>query len=187
VVYTAANNITMKKVSTDGSTTTVGDAITVNDIAGTSDQPDVAALADGRAVVVWHNEGKIYFQRFDATQQKVSGDQDSALTVSSPVATFPVVAASPAEAGSSFAAAWSADDGTIWARFIGADTGFGYNSVTGQNDDFLASHPDVTGNDVGLRSRPTVAIGGGGHVAIGWQNLGPNNPGVFVRRFPLPK
>ena len=87
--------------------------------------------------------------------------------------------------GDFYAIAWEADrggNGAIGARFAGGDSGFGYNSVTGQNDEFEASPAGVNG----ARRRPAVAVGGGGFVAIGWQDESASQPGLVVRRFPLP-
>ena len=79
-------------------------------------------------------------------------------------------------------AAWHADDGSVWARYIGGDSGFGYNFVTGQNADFRATHPAITT----ARTGAAVAIGGDGFGAIGWQDTSAEHPGVYVRRFPMP-
>lgn len=162
----------------------LGAEIGVNAVtSGPQDQPDVAAFADGSAVVVWRSGGDVFFQRFDANLQPVAGDQDAPLnTVTSGAQGSPAVAASPAAAGF-FAVAWEdSDAGTISARFLGKDKGFLFNSVSGQNDAFLASSPAVSG----LRRRPAVAVGGAGFVAIGWQDDSVEHPGVYVRRFPLP-
>ena len=68
------------------------------------------------------------------------------------------------------------------ARYLGADGGFLYNTVNGQNEEFAATLPGVSG----ARTLPAVAMGGGGWVAIGWQDPSPEHAGIFVRRFPLP-
>lgn len=147
---------------------------------GLQDQSDIAMLDDGRFAVVWHSKGDIYFQRYDAAGMRVAGDQDAPLnTVTAGEQQFPAVAAGVG----SFAVAWEDGSGGIAARFAGGSTGFGYNHVTGQNDAFSAAHPGV----VGQRHLPAVAIGGGGFVAIGWQDDSQGHPGVYVRRFPLPR
>ena len=54
--------------------------------------------------------------------------------------------------------------------------------MNGQNTDFVAN---IAG-EVGQRVKPVAAIGGAGFLAIGWQDASASQPGVFVRRFPLP-
>jgi len=184
VVYTGANDddIFMTALDSGGALTVTAKQVNVV-TDGIQDQPDVAAQADGRAVVVWQSGEQILFQRYDANGQLRSGDQDAPLAENAPSATAP---AAPAVAGGSgwFAATWGAGDGTIWARFIGVDAGFGYNHVDGQNEDFLASHPLV----MHPRSAPAVAIGES-FVAIGWTDASSEEPvhGIVVRRFPLPE
>jgi hypothetical protein len=178
VVYEASGNVWLETVSTDGTPSAPEQVNAVNEAA----EPDVAALPDGRFAVVWRSGGQIYVQRFDASLERVAGDQDQPLNISSPPGWSPVVAGTD-NAGGAFAVAWAADDGSVWARYLGGSSGFAYNGVTGQNDDFIASDPRT----VGLRRRPAIAIGGAGWVAIGWQDDSDGRPGVFVRRFPLPQ
>ncbi|MBI4952378.1 MAG: hypothetical protein HY908_10125 [Myxococcales bacterium] len=150
---------------------------------GLQDQPDVAVLEDGRSCAVWRSDNVVMFQRFTATGGPLAGDQNLPLQVAAPApASDPVIE----RAGGFFAAAWGAPDGTVWARYIGGTDSFGYNTVTGQNGDFKASHPAV---EVGLgtggqRSRPAIAVAG--YVVFGWQDVSPEHPGIYVRRFPLP-
>lgn len=164
----------------------IGTPAKVNEgTAGVQDQPDVAMLDDGQSIVVWHSaEGDdIYFQRYDASRTRLNDaeEQHTVNTTLDGVQQRPAVAAGLGF----FAVAWEDVAGTISARFIGAASGFGYNSVTGQNDAFLASLPDAPGNP-GIRSAPAIAIGGKGFVAIGWQDDNTMHHGVYIRRFPLP-
>lgn len=164
-------------------TGTLGSPVLVNqETTGVQDQPDVAMLEDGRSLVVWHsaNSDDIHFQHYDANRAPVSGSDEQGLlnTVTDGVQQRPVVAAGLGF----FAAAWEDAPGKISARFVGGTSGFGYNSVTGQNDAFVASTPDMTTDRVG----PAVAIGGAGFVAFGWEDKNANHHGVYVRRFPLP-
>ena len=112
----------------------------------------------------------------------LAGDQLHPLnTVTAGDQQHPVAAG--AGAGSYFAVAWeTVDTAAIAARFVGGDAGFGFNSVTGQNDEFAAGHPAITGE----RHRPAIAVGGDGYVVIGWQDDSAANHGVYVRRFPKP-
>lgn len=184
VAYEAEGNVWLVNVSPSEE---VGVPLQVNaNSDGVQDQPDVARLSDGRTAVVWHSGGAIFAQRFSAMLEPRAGDQDAPLGVSSPPGYAPTVAGTD-EGGGAFVVAWAATDLTVWARYLYGDQGFAYNSVTGQNDDFLASHPAVSGPDVGMRAGPSVAIGGVGWVAIGWQDDSLNHPGVYVRGFPLPE
>jgi hypothetical protein len=171
-----AGGIVTKTVSPTG---TVGTETKVNLVAGMTDSPDVAVHPDGSAVVVWQSGGKIFFQRYDANGAAHAGDQDQPLSTRTPApASVPVVAA---DGGKWFAVAWLGGDGKVWSRFIGANV-FGFNHVSGQNDDFMATHPGLKTT----RSGPAIAINDA-FVAIGWQDTSMEHPGVYVRRFPLPE
>ncbi len=181
VVYSSGDSIFASKVNPEGNVTSPVVVNIVNN--GAQDQPDIAALADGRSIIVWHGGGDIFFQRFDATGAAIEHDQEAPLnTVTLGDQQRPVVAAG-ANAGSFFAVAWeTVDTGSISARFVGAGTGFGYNSITGQNDEFPAAHPAIAAE----RRRPAIAVGGDGYVVIGWQDESEEHHGIYVRRFPKP-
>lgn len=176
-----ADGIFMKDVSSSFS---VGSEVGVNaSTGGLQDQPDVAAFDDGRTAVVWRSDTDIYIQRYAADGSPVAGDQDEPLnTTREGDQAAPAIAAAIGF-GDFYAVAWQfTARGEIWGRLAGATEGFEFNSVTGQNDDFLASRPDVPG----VRTGAAVAIGGGGFIAIGWQDESSEHAGVYVRRFPLP-
>jgi hypothetical protein len=184
VVYSGSgagdgDGVFMRAVSPSGA---VGAEQLVNAItAGVQDQPAVAMLEDGRTLVTWRSGGDIYFQRYDAAMTKLAGDQDAPLnTTRDGDQATPAVAAS-GDVGAFFAVAWQSAGG-ISARFVGADSGFLYNSVTGQNDEFAATHPDIQAP----RQGPAIAVGRAGFVAIGWEDQSVEHAGVYVRRFPLP-
>jgi hypothetical protein len=182
VAYTGAEKDNVYVTRVDASGAVQGAPKRVNVIEdGEQDQPDVAMHPDGRALVVWRSGTSIYFQRFDAMGNESGNDQESALSREAPDAAtlaMPVAAAG----GDWFAAAWASADGTIWARYIGKASGFGFNNVNGQNGPFLATHPGIKHQ----RSNPAIAIGK--FVAIGWQDADPSEPhGVIVRRLPLPR
>jgi hypothetical protein len=184
IAYSAANNVYVRTVSADAAT--ISPEIKVNITAGVHDQPAVASLADGRFVVVWRNEARLLFQRFDAAAAPIAGDQDQPLSASSPAPYFDPQVASSGGTGSFFAATWASGNQTIWARFIDAEGGFLRNHVTGGLDDFPVLHPATVGAQP---QTPDVAIGDSGFVAIGWADLGVNGAegrGIRVRRFPLP-
>jgi hypothetical protein len=188
VVYQGAgtgdgDGVFLRTVSPGG---VVGPEVRVNTVTdGVQDQPDVAMLGDGRYVVVWHSASDVWFQRFDATGTPAAHDQDAALnTVTEDEQAHPAVTSS-GDLGAFYAVAWESaksGNGAIAARFVEADGGFGYNSVSGQNDEFEAS----LAGESGARRKPAVAIGGAGFVAIGWEDTAASQPGVVVRRFPLP-
>ena len=181
IAYSSGPSIFTRKISLDGG---VASPITVNIVNnGDQDQPDIAALDDGRTIVVWHGGGDVYFQRYDAAGTPIENDQGAPLnTVAMGDQQHPVVAAG-ANAGDFFAVAWeTVDTGSISARFVGGNAGFGYNSITGQSDEFPAAHPSFATE---LR-RPAIAVGGEGYVVIGWQDESEAHHGVYVRRFPKP-
>jgi hypothetical protein len=151
--------------------------------AGVQDLPDVAMFPNGRALVSWHSAGDVYFQRIAADGATNPEDQATPIhAITDGEQSAPAVAASVGF-GEFFAVAWeNQGDGSVWARFVGMETGFLFNSVTGQNDDFLASHP-LPGVAT-TRRAPAAAVGG--FVALGWQDDSPMRPGLYVRRFPLP-
>jgi hypothetical protein len=151
---------------------------------GVQDQPDIAMLVDGSMLVAWHSGGDILFQRFDVKGKPVTDDQNAPLNTSG-VGTdvdqqHPVVAG----ANGSFVVAWETVDaagvGNITARFVGGSNGFGFNSVTGQNDEFPATDPAQPGD----RRHAAVALGN--FTVIGWEDRSLDHHGVFVRRFPPP-
>jgi hypothetical protein len=151
------------------------------DAGGPQIEPDVAMLDDGSYVIVWQSAGDIFFQRYSGDGIQVKGDQAAPLNGDRDgLQSAPAVGA-PTTGGVFFTAAWENDDGSISARFIGQKSGFLFNSITGQNDSFVASHEGIAG----LRHHPAIAVGS--YVAIGWQDDSDLHAGVFVRRFPSPK
>ncbi len=167
----------------------VGPEVAVNTVtAGVQDQPDIAMLADGSTIVVWHSASDIFFQRFDGSGNKASAD-DQNVPLNTTGANDATDQQHPAVTGANgyFVVAWETPTttstgtlGNIAARFVGSTTGFGYNSVSGQNDDFIATDLGTTGN----RYLPAVAMST--FVAIGWEDHAAAHAGVWVRRFPAP-
>jgi hypothetical protein len=186
VVYQAGSegseDILKRSVKLDS---TLGGEETVNgNPGGAQTSPDVAMLDNGTHVVVWESGGDIFFQRFTA-DGRVSGDQDAPLNddkTEDPaiVQASPAVGA-PGTGGRFFAAAWENSDGTVSARYLGDTSGFLFNSHDGRSNAFPASHLGITGE----RHKPAVAIGT--HVVFGWQDDSDVHPGMYIRRFPLPK
>lgn len=162
-----------------------GPDIVVNEVTqGVQDQPDVAMLSDGRFAITWRSGGDIFAQRYSAGAiPSEGGDQDAPInSITDGDQGEPTIEGSGAT-GSFYVVAWSdAASGEIRSRFVADVTGFLFNSVTGQNDEFLVSPI----GEVGSRSRPSISVGGNNSVAIGWQDANPGNSGVHVRRFPLP-
>ncbi len=164
----------------------VGDAIAVNNVvAGLQDQPNIAMLPDGSTLVVWHSGGDVWFQRFDATGNPAPDDQSAPLNTTGVMDMTEQQHPAAAGANGYFVVAWETPDptsgtGSISARFVGETTGFGYNSVSGQNNEFPAVDPTTTGD----RYRPAVAMST--YTAIGWEDHSAGHSGVYVRRFPPP-
>lgn len=172
-----AEDILKRSVSVDG---TPGAQDVVSGAAGAQVTPDVAMLDSGSHVVVWESGGDIFFQRY-AAGAAVKGDQDAPLNdLIEGTQASPSVAAPPA-GGTFFAVAWEDVEGRISARYLGESAGFLFNPHDGKNTSFSASHLGI----IGARRKPAVAIGN--HVVVGWQDDSDDHPGVYIRRFQLPK
>jgi hypothetical protein len=170
------DGVFMNTVTKDG---VIGDEVRVNaEDKGVQDQPDVAVLRTGERMVVWRSDNDIYFQRYDAKGVAVGDQFDPIHAKDAVLQQRPAVAAS--EVGAFFVAAWEHGEQEIHARIAGPGESFLPNSVTGQTGAFVATYP----GSLGMPRRPAVAIGG--YVVIGWHDESMENPGVFVRRFPLP-
>ncbi|HNS97580.1 MAG TPA: hypothetical protein PLJ27_17045 [Polyangiaceae bacterium] len=143
-------------------------------------QPDVAALPTGEVAVVWNSAGRIFLQRFDASGQPIAGDQSAPVNDDSAMGENPAIAASPLAAGF-FAISWQTAAG-IRARLIDRSGDYLPNAVDGQTGSFLVNRDDVNG----MRSHPSVAIGGAGHIVFAWEDSAADHSGIYARRFPLP-
>ena len=157
---------------------------TLVNAGATGDQPDVAVLDNGAMLIAWHSAGDIFFQRFDPHGTPAAADQNAPLNTSGLGAAVDQQHPAVAGANGFFVVAWettgSSGLGDVAARFVGGATGFGYNSVTGQNDEFVATDPATMGD----RHRPAVALGS--YTVIGWEDHAAGPPGVYLRRFPTP-
>lgn len=157
---------------------------------GTQDHPSVATLGDGRFAVVWSDHtaargaADIMMQRYAADVSKVSGDQNTAVnTTLKGDQTSPQIASTTGGSGS-FVIVWL-DTGAkdVRARLAGGKSGFLFNNVDGQPNDFRVSI--ASGRP---RANPTVVVGGAGpSIAIGWEDTAASAPyGILARRFPIP-
>ncbi len=106
------------------------------------------ARRTARRIVAWRSDGDIFFQRFDAAAQAGASTTRNAPLNTTGVDTTLPTSSTPRSRGANgyFVVAGEAPDPTtgksnIAARFVGATTGFGYNSVSGQNDEFIAVRP----------------------------------------------
>lgn len=183
------NGVFMRTISLNGALADEEQLVNLT-IDGVQDQPDVAALDDGATLVVWHSGQDVYFQRFDGDGKAISPDDQSS-PLNTTGAGDGTDQQNPAVAGASgfFTVVWetpSAQDptlGNVMARFVGAKSGFGYNSVSGQNDDFPATDPSFATD----RHHPAVAMSAqSGFVAVGWEDHDKMRSGIYVRRFPPP-
>ncbi len=156
---------------------------------GVQDHPAVGSIGggDGRYAVAWADHGQngadVVVQRFDASGHAVPGDATTPINnlVAGGDQVTPTIAGSAA--GGFFAIAWvDAPSGDVRARLLDGSSGFDFNNVTGQNDEFPVSL--AQGH---TRAAPVVAIGGSGpYIAFGWQDQTSGAPGIYGRRFPLP-
>ena len=185
--WQSGNDVKVRAIGTDG--TPKGTEQKVNDAthSGAQQHPWIAGLNDGRFCVVWGDRGSqdVFAQRFGADGQPIAGDQAASLNdvVKSGDQSTPTIAAMPA-AGGSYVAAWvDASSGNVRARFLGGTSGFLFNNVDAQSDEFQASAVASR-----TRANPTAAIGGTGpFVAIGWEDTTPDSKaGIYGRRFPVP-
>lgn len=146
--------------------------------SGKQDQPDVATTADGSLAVAFRSGGDVYLQRFSASDEPVGGDQDAALHADAAgEQAAPAIAAGTG--GDFYAVAWESGS-EIRARFAGIAGGFLFNNVSGQNDDFVVTPK-------GFTEPRGPAIAASDSVAFGWGDQKAAAPGLYVRRFPLPK
>lgn len=181
VVWQSGTGIQLRAVNADG--TASGAEQLVSEGGSGFGPPRIASLPDGRFAVVWSANGDVFLQRYDDRGNKIAGDQATPLNdvIVDGDQVQPAIAATAA-AGGSYVVAWTdASTGHVRARFVGGSSGFLFNNVNGQSTEFQASREDGR-----VRTNPAVASGGGGFVAIGWEDHSTPNPGVIVRRFPLP-
>ncbi len=188
VVWQSGSDVKLRRIGTDGNP--LGAEQTVNDGShhGAQDHPGVATAGDAFAVV-WADHGAaggtdIFVQRFKSDGSPIAGDQANRINnvVNDGEQTTPAITGSTA-AGGMFAVAWIDQASThVRARLLGAGGGFLFNNVDGQTSEFQASISDGH-----ARNNPALAIGGKGpFIAIGWEDLDPTKPGIYVRRFPAP-
>jgi hypothetical protein len=155
---------------------------------GTQDHPTVAVIGGGddSFAIAWSDHGgsnaNVVVQRFDGSGNAVAGDSMNTVnTTTGSDQTSPSIGAS--STGAFYAVAWiDGSSGHVRARLIDEASGYDFNNVTGQNDDFQVSLADGH-----MRSNPAVAAGGSGpYLAIGWEDDTSSGAGTYVRRFPLP-
>jgi predicted lipoprotein with Yx(FWY)xxD motif len=173
VAYESGDDVLYSKVT---SSMTVDPAKTANvQTSGVQDQPDVAVLSDGRFAIVWRSDGNVFFQRYALDGSPVAGDQDAAAHV---VVDGAKGAPAVAGGGELYALAWE-DGASLRGRLLGANGGFLFNAVTGQNDDFVITRSTAA------PKKPAIAVGS--YLVFGWEDMSAAAPGMYVRRFPLPQ
>jgi hypothetical protein len=188
VTWSDGTNIKAIQVGSNGMPS--GPEFTVNDSShsGTQDHPSVAGIDMGRFAITWEDHGAsdggdIFAQRYDSSGTAVAGDQANPIndTTNSAEQTQPTMAGSTL-AGGMFVVAWlDTASNQIESRILGGSSGFLFNNVDGQDDEFqvsIAAH---------ARNNPTVTIGGAGQfIAYGWEDGNATLPGIYARRFPVP-
>lgn len=183
-VWQSGNDIKVRTIGADGTPLSAEQKVNDATHSGAQLHPWVAGLSDGRFAVVWNEQSSqnIFLQRFTASAQPVAGDQASSINnLVTGGQNTPTIAAS---ASGSFVAAWvDSTSGAVRARFIGGSSGFLFDNVDGQSDEFQASLADSR-----TRANPAAVIGGAGpYVTIGWEDTTADaNAGIYTRRFPLP-
>jgi hypothetical protein len=189
-VVTWSDGTNIKAIAVSSSGTASGPEFTVNDGThhGTQDHPTVAGIDMGRFAIAWEDHGAsdggdIFVQRYGSTGAALAGDQTNPIndTTNQAEQTQPTMAGSTL-AGGMFVVAWlDTTSNQIESRILGGSSGFLFNNVDGQDDEFqvsIASH---------ARNNPTVTIGGAGqYIAYGWEDGNSTAPGIYARRFPVP-
>lgn len=165
-----------RRVSAGGD---VSNPILVNaKTSGKQDQPDVATTADGSLGITFRSGADVWLQRFSPADAAVDGDQSAALHKDAAGDQgAPTIAAGAG--GDFFVVAWESG-AEIRARFAGVAGGFLFNNVSGQNDDFVVT-------PAGFSEPRGPALATSDVVAIGWGDQKAAAPGLYARRFPLPK
>jgi hypothetical protein len=188
VAWGDGTNVKAIQVGSGGAAS--GAEFTVNDGThhGTQDHPAVAGIDMGRFAIAWEDHGAsdggdIFAQRYDSTGAAIANDQTQPIndTTSQAEQTQPAMAGSTL-AGGLFVVAWlDTASNQIESRILGGTSGFLFNNVDGQDDEFQVS----LANDA--RNNPTVTIGGAGQfIAYGWEDGNATAPGIYARRFPVP-
>ncbi len=189
-IVTWSDGTNVKAIAVSSSGTASGPEFTVNDGThhGTQDHPTVAGIDMGRYAIAWEDHGAsdggdIFVQRYGASGAALAGDQASPIndTTNQGEQTQPAMVGSTL-AGGMFVVAWlDTASNQIESRILGGSSGFLFNNVDGQDDEFqvsIASH---------ARNNPTVTIGGAGQfIAYGWEDGNASAPGIYARRFPVP-
>jgi len=188
VAWQSGSDIVMVPVGLDGQPSGASTVVSAGH-SGVQDHPSIASIGGGddRFAVAWADHGQngadVVVQRFDATGAPIPGDSSTPINdlVAAGDQTTPSIAGS--SSGAFFAVDWiDVPSGQVRARLLDATSGFDFNNVTGQDDEFQVSL--ATGN---ARANPTVAIGGSGpFVAFAWEDQTASPPGIYARRFPLP-
>jgi hypothetical protein len=176
------SDIMMRTIGSNGSPSAAAQTVSTGH-TGQQDHPSVAAI-DDRLAIAWADHGlngaDIVVQRFGADGSPV-GDAKTAINnlVQDGDQLAPAIAAS-SNSGGFYCVAWvETGSGHIHARLLDATTGFDFNNVNGQADEFQASLANGK-----TRNNPSVAIGGAGpFIGIAWER---GNDGVYGRRFPSP-
>lgn len=185
VAYESASDVKVQLVGASGAGK---GEVKVNDgtHSGSQSHPGIASLADGRFAVDWIDGGAqggagVFVQRFTPAGAPAN-TKDQALRINTstgPQSNTAMGAGSAA--GGFFVAAWADDTtGHVRSRLLDGSSGFQFNSVSAQNDDFQVSQVDGR-----QRANPAIAVNEASNfLVIGWQD---DSPGIWARRFPLPK
>lgn len=191
VVWSASGDIFARRLDAMGAP--LGTSVRVNPVASEAqDQPSVAALPDGSAVVAWRDAARDTLDG-DGTSIRwvrlgADGTPDPTLRIANTTVAGdqarPSVAVVPSAGGAMPAVliAWEDASGSIRARLVHPDGSEVISRVSGAATDF-----QVNTSDTGVRHEP-VAVGGGpggSTFAVAWEGPDSDTSGIFARIFPL--
>jgi hypothetical protein len=187
-VWQSGSDVVMLPVAPSGQPSGASSIVSAGH-SGLQDHPGVASIGGGddRFAVTWADHGQngadIVVQRYDAAGNPIAGDSSTPINdiVTDGDQVTPSIAGS--SSGAFFAVTWiDATSQDVRARLLDASTGFDFNNVTGQDDEFQVSLSTSP-----ARANPIAAVGGSGpFIAFTWEDQNPASPGIYARRFPLP-
>jgi hypothetical protein len=208
VVWQSGGSVVMDLI--DGSGNAAGQ-VTV----GSGSNPVVASTTTSKGTVfavAWANSsspGGISMQRYDSSGNALGASATINTTAGKDGDVTPAIAGG-SQAGGFYAVSWidnpSTSGAAVRARLVSAtagalgdNSGYFFNTVDGTANDFPVNDSKVDGAARNPNPQnPTVAVGGAGYIAFGWEDKGatcsmtpstfPGTPcyGIIGRRFPTP-
>jgi hypothetical protein len=198
VAWQSGSSISMQLIGSTGAPS--GSVQTV----GSGSNPSVASVPPGALsfAVAWAGSSGIQVQRYTSAGVKIAASDSSigVNTAKGDMVATPAIAAG-SQATGFYVVTWidSTTGPGVMARLLSAtsglltdNSGFLFNTIDGSANDFAVNV--TTGRSP---ANPTVAVGGAGYIAFGWEDHGsscampstfPGTPcwGIVARRFPVP-